>query len=356
MEEVPAADEQRHGRSLRSVRVLLADPPAFTPVRPRARGGARPRGSRGRARHVAVPLRRDARSGRLRAQRAASIRCRRGSSRPLAAAAAAEGGRAPDRAARRCGGARADVLHLQWLALPELDVHLRFRLAVASSPRTTCCRAGRPRRADLWRRLLARFDRVVVHSRARPRDARRARRRRAAARRPPPRLPERPGSARGRRRARCSRFGVIRPYKGLADAIEAMRRVGRRAAARRGRSARADGAVPRRAAGLDVDWRLGYLPQAEVDRALRRGDGRGVPVPAGARPERRAAAARSAPACRRSSTTSAASPSRCAGYGAGRVVPAGDVDALTAAVARAARRPATRSRRPAPARAARAPS
>ena len=85
-----------------------------------------------------------------------------------------------------------------------------------------------------------------------------------------------------------------------------------------------------RARGLDVDWRLGYLPQPEVDRAfgeatlalfpyrpeldqsgaLLRALGAGVPAVAYdvggiAEPVRR--------------------------YGAGRVVPAGDVDALAAA-------------------------
>src|SRR6266487_6802662 len=59
---------------------------------------------------------------------------------------------------------KPDVLHVQWLAAPELDARL-FRPRVPSVftahdllPRRTAARR------DLWRRLLARFDRVVVHS------------------------------------------------------------------------------------------------------------------------------------------------------------------------------------------------
>ena len=65
---------------------------------------------------------------------------------------------------RRLLARRADVLHLQWLALPELDVLLlRTRRPLVFTahdlvPRRT---AGRHR---LWRRLFDRFDRVVVHS------------------------------------------------------------------------------------------------------------------------------------------------------------------------------------------------
>src|SRR5205807_724030 len=58
----------------------------------------------------------------------------------------------------------ADVLHMQWLAAPELDARL-FRPQAPSVftahdllPRRTA------RKQELWRRLLGRFDRVVVHS------------------------------------------------------------------------------------------------------------------------------------------------------------------------------------------------
>src|SRR5438132_6930053 len=59
---------------------------------------------------------------------------------------------------------RPDVLHLQWLAAPELDrFFLQPRVPTVFTahdllPRRTA------RKRDLWRTLLARFDRVVVHS------------------------------------------------------------------------------------------------------------------------------------------------------------------------------------------------
>ena len=59
---------------------------------------------------------------------------------------------------------RPDVLHMQWLAAPELDRAL-FRPRVPAVftahdllPRRTAAKSA------LWRKLLARFDRVIVHS------------------------------------------------------------------------------------------------------------------------------------------------------------------------------------------------
>ena len=127
-------------------------------------------------------------------------------------------------------------------------------------------------------------------------------------------------------------LGVIRPYKGLADAIEVTRRLPETRLLVAG-----DPAMP-----LDglrdaprTEWRLGYLPQAELDRALSEATvalfpyraeldqsgallqalGAGVPavvydVAGLGEPIRR--------------------------YGAGRVVPAGDVEALTEATRGAA--------------------
>jgi glycosyltransferase involved in cell wall biosynthesis len=58
-------------------------------------------------------------------------------------------------------------------------------------------------------------------------------------------------------------LGVIRAYKGLPDAIEATRRAGARLLVA------GDPLEPiDRAAGDHVEWRLGYLPDSEVDRAL----------------------------------------------------------------------------------------
>jgi glycosyltransferase involved in cell wall biosynthesis len=63
-------------------------------------------------------------------------------------------------------------------------------------------------------------------------------------------------------------FGMIRPYKGLGDAIEAVRRTGDARLVVAGDPL--EPVEPYRAAanGLEVEWRLGYLPQVEIDRAF----------------------------------------------------------------------------------------
>ena len=75
---------------------------------------------------------------------------------------------------------KADVVHLQWLAAPELD----DRLLRVDAPLVFTAHDILPRRTadkrDLWRRLFGRFARVVVHSeRARDQLARARRARRA---------------------------------------------------------------------------------------------------------------------------------------------------------------------------------
>ena len=224
----------------------------------------------------------------------------------------------------------ADVLHLQWLAAPELDARL-FRPRVPAVftahdllPRRTA------KRAELWQRLLGRFERVVVHSES-GRDTLvgigvDAARLRVV---PHPVFPSDPPRTDDGRTVLC--FGVIRPYKGLGDAIEAVRRAGDARLLVAGDPLEPLAPYRAAAAELDVDWRLGYLPQSEVDRAfgdatialfpyrpeldqsgaLLRALGAGVPAVAYdvggvAEPVRR--------------------------FGAGRVVPAGDVDGLAAAV------------------------
>jgi glycosyltransferase involved in cell wall biosynthesis len=226
--------------------------------------------------------------------------------------------------------ARGDVLHLQWLAAPQLDARL-FRPHLPSVftahdllPRRTA------NRADMWRELLGRFDRVVVHSengRSTLEEVGVAPERLRVV--PHPVFPSDPARTDDGRTVLC--FGVIRPYKGLDDAIAAVRRAGDAKLLVAGDPL--ERIEPYRAAaeGLEAEWRLGYLPPDEVDRAfgdatialfpyrpeldqsgaLLRALGAGVPAVAYdvggvAEPVRR--------------------------FGAGRVVPAGDVDALAAAV------------------------
>jgi glycosyltransferase involved in cell wall biosynthesis len=148
--------------------------------------------------------------------------------------------------------------------VPELDARL-LRPRVPSVftahdllPRRTA------KKEKLWRDLLARFDRVVVHS-ERGREA----------------LAELDVDARviphpvfrsdlerrdDGRTVLC--FGVIRPYKGLGDAIAAVREAGDARLVVAGDPLEPVDAYRAAASGLDVDWRLGYLPDGEVDRAL----------------------------------------------------------------------------------------
>jgi glycosyltransferase involved in cell wall biosynthesis len=311
------------------VRVLLADPPAFTPpydhelaaalaragadvelVTSRFRFGAAPEPDGYSRRELFYPL-----SSRLFGRSPLRL--------PLKAAEHPFGLAALRRR-------RADVLHVQWLAAPELDLRL-FRPhlpAVFTAhdllPRRTAART------DLWLRLLARFERIVVHSLDGRETLARigvdAGRIRVI---PHPVFasdPERRDDGRT-----VLSFGVIRPYKGLGDAIEAVRRAGNARLLVAGDAL--EPIAPYRAAayGLETEWRLGYLPPAEVDRAfgdatlavfayrpeldqsgaLLRALGAGVPAVAYdvggvAEPVRR--------------------------YEAGRVVPAGDVEALAAAI------------------------
>ena len=123
-------------------------------------------------------------------------------------------------------------------------------------------------------------------------------------------------------------LGVIRPYKGLADAVEVVSRLSDARLLVAG-----DPAMPldRLRDAPRTEWRLGYLTPAELDRALSEATvaifpykaeldqsgallqalGAGVPVVA-------------------YDVGGLAEP--VLNYGAGRVVPAGDLDALTEAV------------------------
>lgn len=165
----------------------------------------------------------------------------------------------------RLAALRPDVLHVQWL-VPELDRWLlRSRAPMVFTahdivPRRTARYTG------LWTALFDRFDRIVVHSergrgqlvqlgvaagklRVIPHPVFRS---------------EVPRRDDGRT---ALALGLIRPYKGTEDSVDAVLRVD---------GARllvvGDPRVPldelRRRAGDRAEWRLGYLPQAELERAL----------------------------------------------------------------------------------------
>jgi glycosyltransferase involved in cell wall biosynthesis len=248
----------------------------------------------------------------------------------------------------RLRGRKADVIHVQWLAAPELDA----RLLRLSRPSVFTAHDLLPRRTaakrELWLRLLRRFDAVVVHSEfGRQTLAELGLERLHVIAHPVfPSDPERTDDG---RTLLC--LGLIRPYKGLGDAVEVVRRLDRARLLVAGEPVISVEAE-QRAAGDRAEWRLGYLSEAEVDRALGsstlalfpyRGEidqsgalmralGAGVPAVA-------------------YDVGGVGEPIRR--FGAGLVVPPGDVDALTAAAERLLERPDELTRARAGARRAR---
>ena len=222
-----------------------------------------------------------------------------------------------------------DVAHVQWLAAPQLDdLLLRLRAPAVFTAHDLLPRRTASRR-ELWRRLLARFQRVVVHS-ERGRDTLESVGVPAAQLRvvPMPVFPSDPPRHDDGRTLLC--LGVIRPYKGLGDAIEANRRLDGTRLLVVG-----DPAEPiehyRQAAGNRAEWRLGYLPDRELDRALGEATVGVFPY----RPELDQSAAllrvlgAGVPAV---VYDVGGLPEPVERFGAGRVVPAGDVEALARAI------------------------
>jgi glycosyltransferase involved in cell wall biosynthesis len=220
---------------------------------------------------------------------------------------------------------RPDVLHMQWLAVPELDRYLlRARVPTVFTahdllPRRTA------RKLSLWRTQLARFDRVIAHSEKGRGilgtlgiDATVI---------PHPVFPSDPPRADDGHTLLS--LGTIRPYKGLGDAIAAARRIPDARLLVAG-----DPLEPvngyREQAGDVAEWRLGYLPQREVERALGEATVALFPY----RPELDQSGAllqalgAGVPAVAYD-VGGIAEPIRQ--FGAGRVVAPGDVDALAAA-------------------------
>jgi glycosyltransferase involved in cell wall biosynthesis len=205
----------------------------------------------------------------------------------------------------------ADVLHVQWLGLPEADVALlRHRAPLVLTahdllPRRTASRTG------LWRRIFGRFQRIVVHS-ERGRDTL------ARFGVPETRLrviphPVSPGPvehANGSRTVLA--LGLVRPYKQLEHAREAVARVP-------GAELLVAGDAQAFLTEREIDRALAasavavfpYRPELDQSGALLRALGAGVPAvvyDVGGLPE----------------------PVRA--YGAGRVVAPDDVDGLAAAL------------------------
>lgn len=246
------------------MRVVIADPPAYTPPYDRALSAALARRgvdvelvtSRFRFGEVAAP------DGYEATEWFYPVSSRMGGTRLRLALKALE----HPLGMARLALSRPDVLHVQWLGLPELDRWL-FR---PRSPAVLTAHDIVPRRTvsktAMWRVLFDRFERVVVHSeRGRGQlaefgvDERKLR----VIGHPVFRSEiERNDDG---RTALC--LGLIRPYKGTEDAVEAVLGV---------EGARllvvGDPRVPldglQRTAGDRAEWRLGYLPDGELRRAL----------------------------------------------------------------------------------------
>jgi glycosyltransferase involved in cell wall biosynthesis len=246
------------------MRILLADPPAYTPPYDAAlaaalgRQGVDVRLLTSRFRYGSVP----AASGYVLDDTLYRLSSGMGTNRVRLAAKAIE----HPLALARLALAQCDLVHLQWVAAPEADawlLHTREPLVFTAHdllPRRTA------RHARTWRTLFRRFDRIVTHSE-------RGRRTLASFGVSDAKLrviphpvfhsdPTREDDGRT-----VLALGVIRHYKGLPDAVEAVLGVpGARLLVA------GDPRIPldalQTAAGDRAEWRLGYLNEAALTRAL----------------------------------------------------------------------------------------
>ena len=246
------------------MQILLADPPAYTPPYDRslaaalAEAGADVELVTSRFRFGQVPRP----DGYVAREWFYPFSSRMGSSRARLAVKALE----HPVGMAQLAAHKPDVLHVQWFGAPEADRWLfRPRSPVVFTahdiiPRRTAARTG------LWRSLFDRCDRVVVHSE-------RGRASLAAFGVDEKRLRVIPHPA---FRSEVDRrddgrtalaLGLIRPYKGTEDSVEAVLRVDGAKLLVAG-----DPRVPldglRATAGDRAEWRLGFLPDSEIKRAL----------------------------------------------------------------------------------------
>jgi glycosyltransferase involved in cell wall biosynthesis len=246
------------------MRVVVADPPAYTPPYDRclaaalASAGADVELVTSRFRYAAV-----ARPEGYRAHEwFYPLSSRMGSSRARLAVKALE----HPLGMARLAALRPDVLHVQWFAVPEVDRWLfRSRSPVVFTAQDIVARRTASQ-TSAWRALFERCDRVVVHS---------SRGRRALAElgvaQDRLRVIAHPAFHEDVVRADDGRtalaLGVIAPYKGTEDAVEAVLGVDGARLLVAG-----DPRIPleglRQTAGDRAEWRLGYLSDEERRRAL----------------------------------------------------------------------------------------
>jgi glycosyltransferase involved in cell wall biosynthesis len=246
------------------MRVVLADPPAYTPPYDRCLAGALARAGAdvelvtSRFRFGAVQP-----AGGYEAREwFYPLSSRLGGSRLRLALKALE----HPFGMARLATLRPDVLHVQWFGAPEADRWLfRPRAPVVFTahdiiPRRTAAKTR------LWRTLFDRCERVVVHSeRGRGTLARFGVAEEKLRVIPHPAFRSEVDRRDDGRTALV--FGLIRPYKGTEDAVDAVLRTDGVKLLVAG-----DPRVPldglKVTAGERAEWRLGFLPEAEVRRAL----------------------------------------------------------------------------------------
>jgi len=309
------------------MRIVIADPPAYTPPYDHALAGALARQGAdvrlltSRFRYGATP---DP-TGYEVDDSLYALSARIGPDRARVAVKALE----HPLVLARLGLTACDVLHLQWTAAPDLDsrlLHTRAPLVFTAHdllPRRTASHTG------TWRRLFGRFDRIVVHSERGLRTLERFGVPAAKLRRIPHPV-FRSAPVRRDDGHTVLALGVIREYKRLPDAVAAVLGVEHARLLVAG-----DPRIPldalRAAAGDRAEWRLGYLGQEEIEASL--GEATIAIFPYGDELDQSGALLQ---------TLGAGVPAVVydvgglgeivAAFGAGRVVPPGDVTALTAAV------------------------
>jgi glycosyltransferase involved in cell wall biosynthesis len=246
------------------VRVLIADPPAYTPPYDRslasalARAGADVELVTSRFRFGAVA----SADGYGASEWFYPLSSRLGGNRLRLAVKALE----HPLGMARFAAAKPDVLHVQWFGAPEMDRWLfRPRSAAVFTahdiiPRRTASKTA------IWHTLFERVERIVVHSE-------RGRTQLADFGVPESKLRvighpvfrSEVARADDGRTALC--LGLIRPYKGTEDAVEAVLAVEGARLLVVGDPRVHLGELKRRAHER-AEWRLGYVPEAELRRAL----------------------------------------------------------------------------------------
>ena len=246
------------------MRVVIADPPAYTPPYDRSLAAALARAgaqvelvtSRFRFGAVAAP------EGYTASEWFYPLSSRMRGNRARLAVKAVE----HPLGMARFAALKPDVLHVQWLGAPEIDRWL-FR---PRSPAVFTAHDIIPRRTiaktAMWKALFDRFERVIVHSeRGRGQLVDFGLAESAVRVIGHPVFRSEVDRRDDGRTALC--LGLIRPYKGTEDAVEAILGVDGSRLLVVG-----DPRVPldelRRRAADRAEWRLGYLPDAELRRAL----------------------------------------------------------------------------------------